>query len=71
MPIEILRRDFLLGLGAVAMMASEKSSGVNINSWLDSLMINSPPFVIFLFSTITIILQIQKCLRHLVQSQHT
>ena len=27
MPIEILRRDFLLGLGAVAMMASEKSSG--------------------------------------------
>ena len=32
MPIEILRRDFLLGLGAVAMMASEKSSGVMYGS---------------------------------------
>ena len=32
MPIEILRRDFLLGLGAVAMMASEKSSGAMYGS---------------------------------------
>jgi len=27
MSIEILRREFLLGLGAVAMMASDESSG--------------------------------------------
>ena len=28
MSIEILRRDFLLGVGAVAMMAAERSSGL-------------------------------------------
>ena len=32
MPIEILRREFLLGLGAVAIIASEKSSGAMYGS---------------------------------------